>query len=1681
MAKKRQRHSQGNTANQTSAQPSPKKQKLGDGRAHQPGPSTPSANTNVKGPNRTGPSDDRKYQEQNSVAKPPSAEAPSHLSRKQRKRWRKRLEEAGEAAAAQYAAQAFAEGNSQQTLSPSIQPSAPKTVADDSAPRKPVSKDLMRKVTATTLATPPRKRWVEVDAQLLRKSKLEDLKGSGGTGDFTGARGRTSDQVGSAVRDAPLKEGVSKASEDASTSKPLVKSVPNSQAQQSAATVGKLSESVAGSHDRPFVSRNNTAKEDASDHSDNETGDAPDKSSKHEGKGALPGLASLSTAPPQDDEKSTNSDPATSPEVKANPPAAPVPEKSTLDILRAASQQPDLSPVRNSPVAPSLSSFGASLRNSYGGPGGSLASTAPIGTKPTSVPTTNVCEDVRTVFDRFSAFVSGHDGDDGDDEDDDDESSSDGSDVVKNMRPVVGQQTGGPLAEKSRAPIAKDAESVPPLRDLAEKENREKSGLAAANSPRSVETEKQQPAPQQAAAAREDIDDESDAKSESADSDSSKSPTTRTKPIPQLDGAGSGASDTHQHNAANYPHQSSVETESDVEETNNVTATPPSSSGQPNHSTQREEEPVLVDTAVEGDGASVESASENTSEIADVQNPSSTGATSASKVGRGSDIVPKATAENRGQSLPEDDSEGEAESEAEEGEHSLDMRPAAPVRSSLDASVKTDGRSKTITESRSLQHPEEARTSPPLHKAEPTMQTNDVSTNDLSHDSTEAQADGTRNMAAARDQSAELKGVDEAATSDDSSESEADNDEDWPSLLLHRSSVSHSSPQTTRSRHSRDHEPDSGEDSSNDEGDTPASQIQRELGHEQTDPASSGTVLVPDSVNTSQQTKGTSGHVVDNRSNGDDDETDDADAKVQSSQADKVRAETTQASTAFTPINAAAEANSQANIGSRSTGAKPSNKKQISFLDQRPGSAGSAPAQTVAFPDRMEDDDINQTIEEISRDVLKNSTRPLPPSKNLNLPALTNTDDPDAGNLTIDPSLHELERQLAAHHRVAKEVSIPLPDPALFKNVIVYCSREAPVFKPQLEVGLSSLERAGMDANENRDASGANTMQKMVGKMDEQHQDTSMLGVGLPLLQRHSSSSSLSELGPSPSPPGRQDKESSPMNDQSEGVVDKPPCSQEDLSQADNTDNESKNVVHAADDTGIDVVPPTELRKKRKMTGMTSKHFSPPNRTTRARAKTETPTHTPLEETEQAAVPDDGIETAAEPTSDAAEPPSPPPAKRTRPKRKATGKKSNHFLPFDLLDRVDLPLPQSSSTTSPSRPRPTPGISRAPIPPISSPTFGIIQGKLFAEPFWLLIATTFLNQTSGRAAVPVFWALKNRFPTPDALAQAEYEVVLEMIRHLGLQRQRARRVIAMAQVWRDDPPRVGRRFRTKDYPAKGDHVGFNVRGRGARGKGKGKGKKGKEEGEDGKKKEEQQEQEEEKEGDVERDGGRGGVAKKDPDGSGSAVAGLAGDTPDCKGSLEIGHIPGCGRYAYDSWRIFCRDVLRGVAEDYNGKGAIPSPLPPPPTASTTSSPTPPIPVVAKATTTAPTPTSLYPHQQPNPDAAGAAQKTTSARPYPPNEEEDPILPFEPEWKRVLPQDKELIATLRWMWLREGWIWDPSNGAKRLATSEERERARRGEMEVRDPKERMFVERAFRDGGRGAEGNGGGDGGGGGGG
>ncbi|USW57793.1 Putative methyl-CpG binding protein MeCP2/MBD4 [Septoria linicola] len=355
--------------------------------------------------------------------------------------------------------------------------------------------------------------------------------------------------------------------------------------------------------------------------------------------------------------------------------------------------------------------------------------------------------------------------------------------------------------------------------------------------------------------------------------------------------------------------------------------------------------------------------------------------------------------------------------------------------------------------------------------------------------------------------------------------------------------------------------------------------------------------------------------------------------------------------------------------------------------------------------------------------------------------------------------------------------------------------------------------------------------------------------------------------------------------------------------------------------------PQTSSVKKRKMTGNTSTHFATPSKL--RSSKKQLPQEQDRSQDQNGPVVTPSIEVNSsradvQSSVDLEHPtPSDPAARKKRSPSKRTGTISEHFIE----DRVDL-----YNTTAGKRRKVPAGQSANPFPAIDTPDFGIIQERTWHEPFWLIIATVFLNKTTGRQAAPIFWKIRKRWPSPADLADADYDELFEMIKHLGLQHQRTKRLKGLAAAWHAHPPQASKRHRTLHYPSKGD----------------------------------------------------GKEIKKD--------AIVDEDADDCAGALEIAHIPGCGAYAYDSWRIFCRDVLRGVATDYQGANA---------------------------------------------------------------KGDD----FEPEWKRVLPGDKELRACLRWMWLKEGIIWEPLTGDKRNATEEEMEKAKRGELELEDEAEAKFAAQA----------------------
>ncbi|RSM06930.1 hypothetical protein CDV31_008862 [Fusarium ambrosium] len=256
-----------------------------------------------------------------------------------------------------------------------------------------------------------------------------------------------------------------------------------------------------------------------------------------------------------------------------------------------------------------------------------------------------------------------------------------------------------------------------------------------------------------------------------------------------------------------------------------------------------------------------------------------------------------------------------------------------------------------------------------------------------------------------------------------------------------------------------------------------------------------------------------------------------------------------------------------------------------------------------------------------------------------------------------------------------------------------------------------------------------------------------------------------------------------------------------------------------------------------------------------------------------------------------------------------------------------IPAPEQK----PAKKRPPRGtISAVPFAPLTSQTFGLIQEVFAHEPFWLLIAVTFLIRTKGLHAIPVFYKFKERFPTPMAVVDpANTDELVSMIRHLGLSVHRVAFMQKYAQGFLHNPPRAGKTYKVKNY----DRRDFDPSAKVIQ----------------------------------ELNSNPSTPSEEDP------------DEYDLE-AWEIGHLTK-GKYAIDSWRIFCRDELLGRATDWNGGGREPE--------------------------------------------------------------------FQPEWMRVRPNDKELRAYLRWMWMKEGWEWDPVSGERTVLREEMQRAVNEGRVEYDD--------------------------------
>ncbi|XP_043934412.1 methyl-CpG-binding domain protein 4 [Protopterus annectens] len=79
--------------------------------------------------------------------------------------------------------------------------------------------------------------------------------------------------------------------------------------------------------------------------------------------------------------------------------------------------------------------------------------------------------------------------------------------------------------------------------------------------------------------------------------------------------------------------------------------------------------------------------------------------------------------------------------------------------------------------------------------------------------------------------------------------------------------------------------------------------------------------------------------------------------------------------------------------------------------------------------------------------------------------------------------------------------------------------------------------------------------------------------------------------------------------------------------------------------------------------------------------------------------------------------------------------------------------------------------------------FNLVQETLFHEPWKLLVATIFLNRTSGKKAIPVLWEFLERYPSPEVTRAANWKDIAALLQPLGLYELRAKAIIRFSDEY----------------------------------------------------------------------------------------------------------------------------------------------------------------------------------------------------------------------------------------------------------------------------------------------------------
>ncbi|KAM9277160.1 methyl-CpG-binding domain protein 4 [Morus bassanus] len=132
------------------------------------------------------------------------------------------------------------------------------------------------------------------------------------------------------------------------------------------------------------------------------------------------------------------------------------------------------------------------------------------------------------------------------------------------------------------------------------------------------------------------------------------------------------------------------------------------------------------------------------------------------------------------------------------------------------------------------------------------------------------------------------------------------------------------------------------------------------------------------------------------------------------------------------------------------------------------------------------------------------------------------------------------------------------------------------------------------------------------------------------------------------------------------------------------------------------------------------------------------------------------------------------------------GKETDQGNPEDSIPRTQVDRrktsPYFSSKYSKEAPSPPRRKAFRKWTPPRSP-FNLVQETLFHDPWKLLIATIFLNKTSGKMAIPVLWEFLKKYPSPEIARTADWKEMSELLKPLGLYELRAKTIIKFSDEY----------------------------------------------------------------------------------------------------------------------------------------------------------------------------------------------------------------------------------------------------------------------------------------------------------